>query len=81
MSNNLQIHLKMTYQGKEFAASLDFPKEKQNTKCVSHEIWLIAHSAIRTLQKQGIIDESYFWTNESQTETIALTSSEVGSDK
>jgi len=81
MSKNLQIHLRMTYQDKVFSASLDFPKEKQNTKCVSHEVWLLAHSAIGTLQKQGIIDEAYFWTNDPQPEQIASISSEDGSNK
>ncbi len=77
----LRIELKMECDGKAFAAALEFEKERQSTKCVSHEVWLLMHSAIRTLQKKGILDEVYFWEiYDSQVEQIESTSSDRGND-
>ena len=81
MSNNLRIEVKVMYGDKTFYPALEFNGNRLNTKTVSHELWLLWHNIIRTLQKQGILDECYFWEttkNESQVEQIESTSSDSG---
>ena len=80
MSTNLRIELKMIYQDKAFGAALEFDEERRNTKCVSYDAWHLMFNGIRTLQKNGILDECYFWLNDLQVEQIASTSSGEGND-
>lgn len=70
MPNSFRIEVKVMYKDKVFYPVLEFQEKRLNTKCVSHELWLLMHSIIRTLQKQSILDESYFWRNESQDEQM-----------
>lgn len=60
-NRNLEIELKMKYGSKKLGAVLKFDEQRRNTENVSKEVWLLMHSLIRTLQKENILDEAYFW--------------------